>query len=159
MQLVHVHSTSASLSQHYRLLALFLVLFFFDYQVLKFSGVKMLMASVESEVLFVYYMFSTAAILAEPFMQFAVDFYEKYTFAHVKNSDEFLAMAGLIVNIPRLIIQLLLSLWISYKFSQPFFFVICGIDNLSQLKNAFESFSRIRKLTSSMAQLQKVGGV
>jgi hypothetical protein len=47
MQLVHVHSTSTSLKQHYKLLTLFLLLFFFDYQVLKFSGVKML-GNVES---------------------------------------------------------------------------------------------------------------
>lgn len=117
-----------------------------------------MLGNVESEVLFVYYMFSTATILAEPFIQFSVDFYEKYTFTHVKNSDEFLAMAGLIINIPRLIIQLVLSLWIAYKFSQPFFFVICGIDNFSQLRKSFESFSHIRKLTTSMSQLKKVAG-
>ena len=70
-------------------------------------------------------------------MQFAVDFYEKYTFTHFKNTDYFLAMAGLIINIPRLVIQLLLSIWISYKFWQPFFFIISGIDNISQLTNAF----------------------
>jgi hypothetical protein len=67
-------------------------------------------------------------------------------------------MAGLIINIPRLVIQLLLSIWISYKFWQPFFFIISGIDNISQLTNAFESFSRVRKLTSSMQQLKKVKG-
>jgi hypothetical protein len=32
-------------------------------------------------------MFSTAALLADPFMQFIVDFYEKYTFTHFKKSD------------------------------------------------------------------------
>lgn len=105
-----------------------------------------------------YYVYSTAAILIEPFLQFILDFYEKYTFGHFKNSDEFLAMAGLAINIPRLIIQILLSLWISYKFGEPFFFMISGIDNFSQLKKTFESFNRIRKLTTAMTFLKKVKG-
>lgn len=113
---MHVHTTSTSLKQHYRVLALYILLFFLDYQVLKYSAFKMLASNVESEALFVYYMYSTAAILIEPFLQFIIDFYEKYTFGHFKNSDEFLAMAGLVINIPRLIIQILISFWISYKF-------------------------------------------
>jgi hypothetical protein len=134
------------------------VLFFFDYQVLKFSGGKLLSVNDQSEALFLYYMFSTAVILADPFLQFIVDFYEKYTFTHFKNSDEFLAIASLVINIPRLIIQLLISVWIAYKFSQPFFLLICGIDNIIQLKKTIDSFYRIRKLTSAMASLKKVGG-
>jgi hypothetical protein len=103
-------------------------------------------------------MFSTAAMLAEPFMNFIVDFYEKYTFAHFQNSDEFLALASLAINIPRLIIQLLISLWISYKFSEPFFFALSCFDNLAQLMKAFESFSHIRKLGTAMSFLKKVKG-
>ncbi len=31
-------------------------------------------------------MFETAMIIAEPFLQFIFDFYEKYTITHIKNS-------------------------------------------------------------------------
>lgn len=105
-----------------------------------------------------YYVFSIAALLADPFLQFSIDFYEKFTFTHFKNSDEFLAIASLVVNIPRLMIQVVISAWITYKFSQPLFFVVCGIDNISQLKNTIDSFYRIRKLTTSMSLLKRLKG-
>ena len=139
-------------------MALFLVLFFLDYQVLKHAAGRMLSISDESEALFLYYMFSTSVLLLEPFLHFAVDFYEKYTLTHLRRSDELLATAALLINIPRLAVQLVISLWISYKFSEPIFFIICGIDNLSQIKKALDSFARIKKLTRTMTLLKRMRG-
>jgi hypothetical protein len=127
-----------------------------DYQVLKFSAANILSVSNESEAFFIYYMFATAASLAEPFLQFAVDFYEKYCLTHVRGADEHLATTGLLVNVLRLVMQLLLSLWVSYKFSMPLFFVISGLDNLSQIKKTLDSYSRIRSLSGTMQHLKRV---
>jgi len=55
--------------------------------------------------------------IIEPFVQFSIDFYEKYTYNHFKNADEFLALVSLLINVPRLIFQFCISLWISIKFS------------------------------------------
>ncbi len=84
---MHVHTTSSALGLHYRAIALYLILFFIDYQMLKYIFKSMLSVSEATEALFVYYMITNAFSLLEPFMQFAIDFYEKYTFTHIKNSD------------------------------------------------------------------------
>ncbi len=49
-------------------------------------------------------MVTNAFLLLEPFMQFALDFYEKYTFSHIKNSDELIALVSVLITIPKLII-------------------------------------------------------
>jgi hypothetical protein len=82
-----VHSTSTALGLHYRALSLYILLFFLDYQILKLTAPNILSVTDEGEAMFFYYIFSISASLAEPFMQFGVDFYEKYTFTHFKNSD------------------------------------------------------------------------
>ena len=84
---MHIHTTSNALSLHYRAIALYLLLFFVDYQILKYILVNMLSVTEATEALFVYYMVTNAFLLLEPFMQFAVDFYEKYTISHIINSD------------------------------------------------------------------------
>ena len=60
---------------HYRAMALYLLIFFIDYQILKYIVNNMLSASEATEALFVYYMVTNAFLLLEPFMQFAFDFY------------------------------------------------------------------------------------
>jgi hypothetical protein len=49
-------------------------------------------------------MASNAFSLLEPFMQFAMDFYEKFTFFHIKNSDEIIAKASIFITIPKLVV-------------------------------------------------------
>jgi len=56
MQLVHVYSTSTSLGLHYRAIALYLTLFFLDFQLLKYILKNMLSVAEPTEGLFVYYM-------------------------------------------------------------------------------------------------------
>jgi hypothetical protein len=62
----------------------------------------MLSVTKATEGLFVFYIVANAFSLLEPFMQFFLDFYQKYTFKHVKNADELSATASAFITIPRL---------------------------------------------------------
>lgn len=108
--------------------------------------------------MFVYYIIAIAALLVDPFLNFFVDFYEKYTFNHFKNVDQFLATAGLMINIPRLVIQLLISIWITFKFKEPFFLLISGIDNFGQIKSTIKAYQRTKSLTKAMLYLKRAKG-
>ena len=108
-------------------MALYLLLFFFDYQILKYIVGNMLSATKPTEGLFVYYMIINSFSLLEPFMQFAIDFYEKYTFHHIKNSDEKIATFSVIINIPRLITELALCIWLGWRLGLIFLAIIRGL--------------------------------
>jgi hypothetical protein len=153
-----VYSTSTSLNLHYRAISLYVVLFFIDYQIIKYILRNMLSVAEPTEGLFVYYMIANSFSLLEPFMQFAMDFYEKYTFVHIKNSDEIIATASIFITIPRLVIELLLCIWLSLHFKLVFFAVIRGFEIISNIKKTYDSYNRIKKLSQTMTFLKKLKG-
>ncbi len=118
----------------------------------------MLSSNKPTEGLFVYYMVINSFSLLEPFMQFAVDFYEKYTFQHIKNSDELIATISIFINIPRLVAELSLCVWLGWRLGLVFLAFIRGFEIVSNIKKTFDSFLRIKKLSQTMGLLKKIGG-
>jgi hypothetical protein len=125
---------------------------------MKFIFSTMFSATKPTEGLFVYYMVINSFSLLEPFVQFAIDFYEKFTFHHIKNSDELVATASIFLSIPRLLVELLLCIWISWKLHLVFFGVIRGFEIVSNIKKTYDSYCRIKKLSQTMTFLKKVKG-
>lgn len=66
-------------------------------------------------------MLTTSMLILEPFVSFSVDFYEKYTGRFFHNSDEFLALVAVIINVTRLLLQIALSGWITMQFGFTIF--------------------------------------
>jgi len=91
-------------------------------------------------------------------MQFIMDFYEKYTFVHIKNSDELIATASIFITIPKLVIELLLCIWLSLQFKLVFFAIIRGFEIVNSIKKTYDSYARIKKLSLTMTSLRKVKG-
>ena len=103
-------------------------------------------------------MVANAFSLIDPFMQFFLDFYEKYTFHHIKNSDEVIATASIFITIPKLVIELLICIWLSLQFRMVFFAIIRGLEIMGSIKKTYDSYSRIKKLSQTMTFLKKVKG-
>ena len=66
--------------------------------------------------------------IAEPFVVFFINFYERYTENTISNSDEWEAFLSVIINVPRLILQILMALVITIKFGFTFFLLLTIIE-------------------------------
>ena len=71
---------------NYKLMALFLVLIFFDYQVIKYCH-HWIAADAGIAAMFIYDMASIAMSLIEPAIKYFADFYEKYTYHNIPHLD------------------------------------------------------------------------
>ena len=124
LQLIHTPA-SLSLNLNYRLIALLLLLLFFDYEMLVYSY-ELLYAENPTHFIFIYYTVIISLSIIEPVVKYFFDFYQKYTLCHIANIDEKLALLSLWISVPRLLIQIFLSICLAFKFS-IFFYLIFTI--------------------------------
>lgn len=91
-------------------------------------------------------------------MQFGMDFYEKFTFVHIKNSDEIIAKASIFITIPKLVIELIICTWLCLQFKLIVFAIIRGLEIVANIKKTYDSYIRIKKLSQTMNFLKKLKG-
>lgn len=118
-----------------RLLAHFLLMLFVDYQLT--SGTFLWLFSSDSSdssyVLFAYYCVTFTLSIIESAICLVVHFYEVYTENMIENSDIMKVKIKFIINVPKLVIQLLLSVLIAYRIKMYFFMIITAIELIVEL--------------------------
>lgn len=123
IQLIHTH-ISDNMSLNYRLLFFFLVTLFIDWQLVYHTFFWLFSESNDSShILFAYYCITISMSIVEPALSFMIHFYEIYTNCPIENSDVNLVKLKFIINVPRLIIQLFLSMLIAYRFTLSFLMI------------------------------------
>lgn len=74
-----------------------------------------------------------------------------------------MAQLSMFINVPRLVVQIILSLWISIKFGLYFWMILTLIELVYEISGIikyvlllFRSYNRVKKLTDTMKNLKKV---
>ena len=140
---------------NYKLLGLFLILIFFDYQILKHCH-QWIAADDGIAAMFIYYMVSISMSIIEPAIRYFADFYEKYTYSNIPHLDEHMVHVSAFVNVPRFIIQILMAMWITKKFGFAFFFIITTLEFVYELNTTIKAYKNMKKLTDTIKNLKRI---
>lgn len=111
-----------SLNLNYRLCGLFLIIAFFDFEMLRYT-LDLLYSENSMHFIFAYYTVTISLSIIEPIVKFGIDFYEKYTLCHISNIDEKMATITLFISVPKNLIQIILAIILALKFEIIFYLI------------------------------------
>lgn len=142
-----------------RLLAHFALMLFLNYELV--SGTFFWLFSGDggdsSGALFAYYCLIFSMSIVESAVGLAVHFYELYTESPIENSDILMVRIKFYINVPRHVLEILLSLLIGFQFQQYFIMAFCIIESAVELHRTRGYYYSMTKLIEKMKNLKEVG--